>query len=180
MPEGLLISTRDNIILSFRYGTTPIRITSEIISAISIVLIVGITWQRWQNIEFSFDSSDLLTRTQLIIVVILLAIGILQRYSPTREFLNDYISYPISDITQDATSIQNKIDELELWRFSFENRPYQAGEILELQLFWELHNAIESQHQIRIRMISRKAKKQLSLVHSNTPNNYQTIAGLQI
>ena len=159
MPEGLLISTRDNIILSFRYGTTPIRITSEIISAISIVLIVGITWQRWQNIEFSFDSSDLLTRTQLIIVVILLAIGILQRYSPTREFLNDYISYPISDITQDATSIQNKIDELELWRFSFENRPYQAGEILELQLFWELHNAIESQHQIRIRMISRESQK---------------------
>jgi hypothetical protein len=162
-----------NAILTFSYASTNIRIMAWFITAISLLIVIYIWWQRWQILEPNFDTSDLLTRWQVRLLVLIVILGAIIRYPPVSEIFSDYVSPTAYYSMGDTIPVQNNVDgRFELWRFSFEERAYQAGDRLSFTLYWKLIRQANAQHQVRIRIISRENQSTVIATDFRYPGQY--------
>lgn len=173
-PPNLEVSANGNTVLSFSYGSTPIRIISWVITAVFALVILYIGWRRWQSIVFSYDTSDLLTNAEIGLILIFLIFAGFLRYQAVYDFVSPYIPYPVFNISENSKSILNKVDNLELLSFNFEDRPYQANEELNLTLYWNIKTPIKNQYQVRVRILSRENQQTVFTGTFHYPGQFPT------
>ncbi len=154
---------------------TDIRTGAWIISWSMLMIVLVITWGRLRQHQYTFEDLEQLSYKEARLISVVLASVALIIFLFNNPNLPLSLRVKPGYELQNSTFIQNRTDSgLNLLAFRLNKNQYQAGDTIDLTLYWQAQRSLAEDYKVSIQLVNNQDSSVWSPTALRNPGNYPT------